>query len=137
MATHGIKEFEVADIVGVFVLIMLNNEDADRGRRRFQWDAEPGGRRRTDEFNFAKGGQAVKIRLRDEHGAAGAENISRATAPYFLRRGSGIVFVREKGELKRIVIGIVEGHKAVFGGDDALQSLVDAGKELIEVGGLV
>ena len=34
VATNGIEEFEVADIIGVFVLVVLNDEDADGGGGR-------------------------------------------------------------------------------------------------------
>ena len=48
VAADGIEEFEVADIVGVFVLVVLNDEDADGSSGRFKGNAEPGGRRRAD-----------------------------------------------------------------------------------------
>jgi len=48
VAADGIEEFEVAEIICVFVLVVLNDEDPDGGGRRLERDAEPGGRGRAD-----------------------------------------------------------------------------------------
>src|SRR6476469_9823721 len=49
VAADGIEKFEIALVVSAFIRIMLNDEDADGGGRRFQRNAEPGRRGSTDE----------------------------------------------------------------------------------------
>ena len=75
--------------------------------------------------------------MRDKHGATGTENVSRAAPPNSLGRRNRVELVREERKLERVVLRIVQRHKTVFRGDNALQGFVDAAEQLIEVGRLV
>jgi hypothetical protein len=137
MSTDGVEEFEIALVVCVFDGVMLDDEDADRGGWRFQRYAEPRGRRRTDELDFAESGEAIKFGLRDEHGVAGAKNKRGAATVELLRRRCGVKLVDEEWEVESVGVGIVERDDAIFGVDDFFESAVDAREKLVEIGGFV
>jgi hypothetical protein len=137
MAADGVEEFEIALIVGVFGGVVLDHEDTDGGRRGFEWDAEPRGRRRADELDFTEGGEAIEFGLRDEHGVSGAKDEGSASAVKFLRRRGRVKLIDEEWEVKRVAVGIVKRNDAIFCVHDFLERAVDAGEKLVEVGGFV
>src|SRR5580704_46857 len=61
VAADGVEKFEVALVVDFFVAVVLDGEDADGRGRSLERDAEPGGRWRADEFDFAALGEAVEF----------------------------------------------------------------------------
>src|SRR5207244_8500073 len=66
MAADRFQKFEVTPVVSVFILVVLNHQNADRFGWRSKRDAEPGGRGRADELDFAFGGKAVEFFLRNQ-----------------------------------------------------------------------
>lgn len=83
------------------------------------------------------GGEAVELRLRNEHGAAGTEDESGAGLVDVLRRRRGIKLVDEKGEVKGAGVGLVKSNEAILGVNDFFEGLMNMGEQLIEIGGLI
>src|SRR6185295_10231858 len=102
-----------------------------------QWNAQPGRRRGTDQFDFARGGQAVEFRLRDRTRLAGSENVRHAGAGNFLRRGRRIELVHEKREMEHFGLRVVESDEKVFRVNDLLQGVVNLKQEIVKVCSLV
>ena len=115
MAANGIEKFEVANVVGFFVLIVLNDEDSDGCGGSFERDAEPRGRWRAHEFDFVTCSEPIEFGLRNQHAAPGAKDKSGAGATHFLRGGRRVVFICEKWKVKCVGFPVVESDKAIFG----------------------
>ncbi len=53
VSSSGIQKLKIALIVSTFILVMLNDEDADGGVGSFERNSQPGRRSRADQFHFA------------------------------------------------------------------------------------
>src|SRR5271165_4363721 len=126
MTADGVEKFEIANVVGFFVLIVLNDENADGRGRSFERNAEPCGRRGANEFYFVAGGKAIEFRLRNQHGSPGPKDESGAGAAYFLWSRRGIELVREEREVERIGLRIMKSDEAVLRVQNFFERLVDA-----------
>src|SRR5712692_3195328 len=84
VASNGAKKLQIAQVVSIFVFVVLNYEHSDRGRGGLERNAQPCGRRRTDQFNLSKRHKPVELALWNQHWRACAENIGGAAAAYLL-----------------------------------------------------
>ena len=137
MAADGFQKFEVALVVSVFILVVLNHQDADRFGWRSKGNTEPCGRGRTDEFNFAFGGEAVEFFLGNQLRLSRSKDIRHAGARNFLRGRRRIKLVDEKREMKHVRGGFMQGDETVFGVHHFCQGLVNLAQKLVEIGSLV
>ena len=137
MAADGIEKFEVTLIVSVFILVMLNDHDADGGAGSFERNAKPRGGRGADEFDFAFGSETVEFRLWNRAGFSGSKDVRHAGSGDFLRRRRRIELIHEKREVEHFRLRIVEGHEKVLGVDNFFERVVNLEQQFIEVGGLI
>ena len=116
---------------------MLNNQHADGRGRRFQRDTEPRGGRRANQLHFARFGEFVEVRLRNQLGLARAKDEGRAAAADFLRRRSGVVFIDEEWKREGVVYRLVERNETVVGRKDALERKMNTLEELVQMRGFI
>jgi hypothetical protein len=116
---------------------VLDDKNADRGRRGFERHPQPSRTWRPYEFDFALRSQTIELRLRNQHCPRVPKDESRASPVQLLRGRRGIELVGEKGKVKSVGAGVVQRHEAVLRVEDFLQRLVDAEQQLIQVGGFV
>src|SRR5258708_636512 len=137
MTTDGAQKFQIANVVRVFILVMLDDQDTDGCGGCSQRDAEPRRRRRPNELDFAFRREPVEFVLRNQHWRSRAENKRGAAASYLLRCRRRVDLVGKKWKGKRIRLLIMEGHEAIFRVNNFFQRQMDAVQQLIQVCSLV
>ena len=67
VTADGAEELQIANVVRIFAMVMLDNEDADGRCRCFEGNAEPRRRRRPNKLDFTFGCKPVEFVLRNQH----------------------------------------------------------------------
>jgi len=137
VAADGFQEFEIALVVSVFILVVLNHQNADRFGWRSKRDAEPSRGGRANELDFTFGGEAVEFFLWDQLRLSRSKDIRHAGACNFLWGRRGIELIDEKRKVKHIRGRFMQCHETVLRIDHFGQRLMNLAQKLIEIGSLV
>ena len=129
------EKFQIAFVVGIFVFIVLHDENANGGGGRAKRHTKPSGRRSTDQLDFTVCGELIENRLRDEHRPPGSIDVRRTTSPNLLGGWRLVKLIREERKVEHAGRRLIECNEAIFRVQHLLQRLMNHMKQVVQIVG--